>query len=411
MHLMYFTEQPMSAYPADEGWKLGHTRLVFSNKHFDPEAGSRLYNERLEEYLYAEEMGVDGIMLNEHHNAPFCMQAKVNIFAGILAAMTKRVEIVLLGNPLPISDNPVRLAEEIAMIDMVSNGRLVAGIVRGGGPEQIATNANPAYNRERFEEAHDLLIKTWTEPGPWRWEGNHYHFRVVNPWALPLQKPHPRIWVPGIFSKETIVWAAEQRYPYIGLNTTIEETQKIWGIYDEAAARVGYEAGPENRGYLIRCHVAETEEKAHRNGREFMWMQGEFTGYGPPVLANPPGYGSPTSRRSRLESIAKGQQTQWPTFEQQLERGTIIAGTPDQVVARLGRILEATRPSILALWGNDGNVSHEDSMTCIRLMGQEVMPRLRQIGKDLGLDSPFEKDSPISIRYSQGNERIAGTVA
>jgi hypothetical protein len=84
MHLMYFTEQPMSAYDSKEGLKYGATALTFSNKHFDPVAGSRLYNEYLEQYVYAEEMGVDGIMLNEHHNAPFCMQAKANIFAAIL---------------------------------------------------------------------------------------------------------------------------------------------------------------------------------------------------------------------------------------------------------------------------------------------------------------------------------------
>src|SRR5437870_12518961 len=146
MHLMYFTEQPMSAYPSDIGLATGHTALMFSNKYFDPVAGSRLYNEYLEHYIMCDELGFDGIMLNEHHNAPFCMQAKANIFAAILAATTKKVKIVLLGNPLPISDNPVRLAEELAMIDLVSKGRLVSGFVRGGGVESLAANANPAYN-------------------------------------------------------------------------------------------------------------------------------------------------------------------------------------------------------------------------------------------------------------------------
>jgi len=90
MHVMYFTEQPMSAYPAKIGLEFGATALMFSNKYFDPVAGSRLYNEYLEQYIYAEEMGVEGFMLNEHHNAPFCMQAKCNIFASILAAVTKK---------------------------------------------------------------------------------------------------------------------------------------------------------------------------------------------------------------------------------------------------------------------------------------------------------------------------------
>ena len=402
MHLMYFTEQPMSAYPEEEARKAGGiSALMFSNEHFDPAEGSRLYNERIEEYLYAEEVGVDGIMLNEHHNAPFCMQSRINMYAGILAAMTKKVKIVLLGNPLPVSENPVQLAEEIGMIDMISKGRLVSGFVRGGGSEQFANNTNPAFNRERFEEAHDLLIKIWSEPGPFRWEGNHYQLRVVNPWALPLQKPHPRIWIPGVSSAETIVWAAEHRYPYICLNTTVQQTLDIWGIYDKTAASVGYEAGPEQRGYLIRCHVADTEEKAQKNGREFMWMLGEFTGLGHPVWFSPPGYSSPDSRRRRAENqISRGADP----FEAQLADKRIIAGTPDQVIASLRSILEETRPSILALWGNDGKVNHDDSMDCIRLMGQEVMPALREIGDELGLNSPFDLDTPVSLAQTPPGE-------
>ena len=408
MHLMYFTEQPMSDYPEEEARKAGGiSALMLSNKHFDAVDGSRLYNERIEEYLYAEEVGVDGIMLNEHHNAPFCMQARVNMYASILAAMTKRVKIVLLGNPLPVSENPIQLAEEIAMVDMISKGRLVSGFVRGGGAEQLANNTNPAYNRERFEEAHDLLSKIWSEPGPFRWEGNHYQFRVVNPWALPLQKPHPRIWIPGVSRIETVTWAAEHRYPYICLNTTIQQTQDIWEVYDQAAQRVGYKSGPEQRGYLIRCHVADTEEKAMKNGREFMWMLGEFTGLGHPVWFSPPGYSSPESRRRRAET----QVTQRADpFDKQLENKNIIAGTPDQVIASLKQILEETRPSILALWGNDGKVDHKDSMDCIRLMGQEVMPALREIGKDLGLDSPFDVDSPISLAETPASELLPVTV-
>lgn len=183
----------MSAYPAQAGLDFGATALMFSNKHFDPVAGSRIYNEYLEHYILADELGIDGIMLNEHHNAPFCMQAKTNIFASIVAAATKRAKIVILGNPLPLCDNPIRLAEELAMIDMISKGRLVSGFVRDGGQEQLAAGVNPAFNRERFEEAHDLIVKIWTQPGPFRWEGTHYQHRVVNPWAVPLRKPHPRI--------------------------------------------------------------------------------------------------------------------------------------------------------------------------------------------------------------------------
>ena len=136
-------------------------------------------------------------MINEHHTAPFCMQASINITGAILSKITKRAKILMLGNPLPVIDNPLRLAEELAMIDMISRGRLISGFVRGGGVESLANNVNPAHNRERFEEAHDVIMAAWTRPGPFRWEGKHFQYRNINPWALPLQKPHPPVMVPG----------------------------------------------------------------------------------------------------------------------------------------------------------------------------------------------------------------------
>jgi alkanesulfonate monooxygenase SsuD/methylene tetrahydromethanopterin reductase-like flavin-dependent oxidoreductase (luciferase family) len=400
MHLMYFTEQPMSAYSAAEGLKFGATALLFSNRYFDPAAASRLYQQYLEDYSYAEEMGVDGIMLNEHHNAPFCMQAKCNVFASILAATTKRVKIVLLGNPLPLAENPVRLAEELAMIDMISLGRLVSGFVRGGGQEQLATGVNPAYNRERFEEAHELIVKAWTQPGPFRWEGAHYQHRVVNPWAVPLQKPYPRVWIPGVISRETIVWAAKQRYPYICLNTSIEATKQIWKIYDAAAAEVGYTPGPENRGYLIRLHVSDNEEKAKQNARQFMWMMGEFTGLAHPVWSSPSGYFSPSNRTAFVEfAVGRRENPRAAAFEDQIADQQIIAGTPKTVIPRLRRLLEETRPSIVGFWASDGFVSDADSRTCIRLLGEEVLPAVREIGNSLGLADPFESKAPVSLAH------------
>jgi alkanesulfonate monooxygenase SsuD/methylene tetrahydromethanopterin reductase-like flavin-dependent oxidoreductase (luciferase family) len=402
MHLMYFTEQPMSAYSEQAGRDFGATALMFPNTHFDPVEGSRLYNEYIEQYQLAEAVGVDGIMLNEHHNAPFCMQAKANIFAAILAAMTQKVKIVMLGNPLPLAENPVRLAEELAMIDMISKGRLVSGFVRGGGQEQLATGVNPAFNRERFEEAHELIVKAWTQPGPFRFEGTHYQHRVVNPWALPLQKPYPRVWIPGVISKETIIWAAQQRYPYIALNTSIADTKRIWQLYDKVADEAGYTAGPENRGYLIQVHVSDSEESAIANAKEFRWMQGEFTGLAHPVWSTPSGYGSPTNRRAFVEFSAgrRPNPRGITSFEQQMADLRIIAGTPKTVVPKLRKILEETRPGILALWGNDGKVSQKDSLLCIKMIGEEVFPQIREIAKKLDLKSPFEANAPVHLKYS-----------
>jgi alkanesulfonate monooxygenase SsuD/methylene tetrahydromethanopterin reductase-like flavin-dependent oxidoreductase (luciferase family) len=408
----YFSEQPYTGYDPALQEQHPALRLTLPNSHFDPKEGSRLYSERLEEYSYVEEVGFDGIMLNEHHTAPFCMSPRINIFAALLAAQTKRVKIVLLGNPLPVIDNPVHLAEELALIDMISGGRLVSGFVRGGGVENIQANVNPIYNRERFEEAHDLIIKIWTEPGPFRWEKKHFQYRVVNPWAVPLQKPHPRIWIPGVASRETVIWSAEHRYPYIGLNTNFDVSQKIKDIYTDAAHRVGYEPGPEHFGQLLQCHVSDSAAKAEENAKQFMWMRGEFTGLAHPVWGAPSGYSSPSNRKAVIE-IAAGHRpmNQPPPLHQRRLERTFVWGTPDQVIEQLKVVLQNNRVGILALWGNDGRINHEDSMTCIRLLGQEVVPAIRDYANELGLKDPFELNAPVSLAYDeQAVRRPAVTV-
>ncbi len=408
MHIMYFAEQSMKDYPTNESEAVGYTSLLFSNRHYDPNAASRLYQEYLDKYLYAEEMGFDGIMLNEHHAAPLCMQAKANIFASILAAMTKRVKIVILGNPLPLSENPVRIAEELAMIDLISKGRLVSGFIRGGGQEQLATNANPVFNRERYQEAHDLIVKTWTQPGPFRWEGTHYHQRVVNPWALPMQKPHPRIWMPGVISRETLEFAARHRYPYIALNTSIPDTKKINDTYATIARESGYEAGTEHRGYLIRFHVAETDEKAIEVAKNFLWMEGEFTGRLKPVWASPSGYFSPSQRRTFVEYVAgQGASPSRPrkNLQQQIADLQMVVGSPKTVLKGLRRILEETRPGIIGLHCDEGQMPLEATKTNLRLLGAEVLPQLREMAKEFDLKDPFEAQSPVSAAFAEERKR------
>ena len=193
MFLMRFTERAYYHYTEEDvrNSYRSAVRLTFPNSHFDTAKASHMYNYYLDEYEYSEEVGFDGLMLNEHHNTPTCMGAAMNLEAAILARITKKPKIVLLGNPLPIQENPIRMAEELAEIDLISRGRLVSGFVRGTGVESWATNTNPVYNRDRFQEAHDLIIKTWTTPGPFRWEGKHYEFRVVNPFVRPTARATP----------------------------------------------------------------------------------------------------------------------------------------------------------------------------------------------------------------------------
>ena len=401
MFLMRFTERAYVNYTAEDVRSSPNSavRLTFSNSHFDPQEGADLYNTHLDEYEYSEEVGFDGLMLNEHHNTPTCLGATMNLEAAILARITKKPKIVLLGNPLPIFDNPIRLAEELAEIDMISRGRLVSGFVRGTGVESLATNTNPLFNRERFEEAHDLVIKTWTTPGPFRWEGKHYQFRVVNPFQVPLQKPHPPIWIPGTGSPETLVWCAQHHYPYLFLETDRQGTQDMMDIYTEVARECGYEPGPEHFGYLVRIHVQDTDEKARDVGRGY--MVGNI-GVGriqlPRDYQSPVGYAS-ASRDPRFLRLREQIRSDpfrvggldSAAYEQILDSKRWIIGSPDTVIRDLREVLSEMRPGILAMWTNDGTISHEDSMRCLELMGQEVLPALREIGEELELTDPFQK--------------------
>jgi alkanesulfonate monooxygenase SsuD/methylene tetrahydromethanopterin reductase-like flavin-dependent oxidoreductase (luciferase family) len=385
-----------------------NTTLDISNRLYNPEIGANLYNRYLDEKIYAEEMGFDGLMLNEHHSTPFCMQGVTNVEAGILARQTTTAKIIILGNILPIWDDPLWLAEQLAMIDMISHGRLVSGFVRGGGTESITHNAPPPYNWERFQEAHDFILKVWTTPGPWRWEGRHYEYRYVNPWALPYQKPHPPIWIPGVISPSTTKWAAEHRYPYIMLATLLEPTKEMFQLYHDTAAACGYESGTQNIGYMVKVHVEETDEKADEVARKYLTgvpnpeIAGNPAALGRvvPWLQAPPGLSDRASVKRRIqllgEAAASGADSRGATiyapYDEQIKNLSIIAGTPKSVLPKLRHVLETLRPGSLIIWDGDGAMSHEDQMRSLKLMGEEVLPALREMGKELELYSPYEVD-------------------
>ncbi len=401
MFIGHFTERPYqdpkSGYFGSTGLPI--TDLKLSNEIYDSELGADLYNRYLDERLYAEEMGFDGLMLNEHHSTPFCMGGAMNMEAAILARITRRAKIVLLGNILPIWDDPLWLVEQLAIIDMISRGRLVSGWVRGTGRESVAHNAPPPYNWERFQEAHEFIVKAWTTPGPFRWEGKHYHYRYVNPWARPYQKPHPPIWLPGVVSRDSLIWAAKNRIPYVMLATELEPTKQAFQLYHDTAAEMGYESGPQNIGYLWKVHVDETEELAEKTGRKY--VQGPSN----PFLAGNEGTANRAlmtlpglTSRSRVlptravATTARGGAAGSRPYEEQIKSYSIISGTPKSVLPKIRHVLEYLRPGIVIFWDGDGAMTHDDQMRSLRLMGEEVIPAVREMGKELGLSSPFEID-------------------
>jgi alkanesulfonate monooxygenase SsuD/methylene tetrahydromethanopterin reductase-like flavin-dependent oxidoreductase (luciferase family) len=427
MKIAYFTERPYRWVPEEEVLK-NKAFFAVSNHYFDREKASDDYNYYLDEACYAEEIGFDAVVLNEHHGNPFCMGGVMNVEAAILARITKKVKIVLLGNPLPVIKHPLRMAEELAEIDLISRGRLVTGWVRGAGSEQFFNNANPSYNREYFNEAHDFIIQAWTRPGPWRYEGKHFHYRHVNPWALPYQKPHPPIWVPGVLSPETVKWCAEHRYPYVGLGTAIGPTCDLWDYYADEAVKNGYQAGPENFGYLIPTFVAETEEKAQELGKGFIYGGGQ-NAFSRPEHTLPPGYNSKAAIQNLArqpggswlgvspEKLRQAQDTQQDEADfdqvrkklasgyQKAQRALlVVVGTPKSVIPKLKTIMQVLRPGTLTLFGVQGPVSNQDRLTSMRLISQEVLPVLREHAKEIDLPDPYAR-TPGSVKLQTGVSR------
>ena len=338
-----------------------------------------MYNQYHEQYALADEVNFDGIMSNEHHASYWCMKPSVNLDAAVIAKVTKNVKIAILGNVIAVND-PIRMAEEIAMLDCYSGGRIISGFVRGTAVETLQSGIDPTENRERFEEAHDLIIKCWTEPGPFRYEGKYYQYRAVNPWVLPMQKPRPDIWFPGTGSPESVVWAATHRHPYMNLGALVDVTKWLRQIYIDTANEVGYKAGPEHFGYLLRILVADTDERAIELGRTFMWTE-DHRMRGPREHNDPPGYQSREAITIKAQRPAVGASSggRRMTYEQLREANNIIVGNPDTVIGKLTEVIEHLNPGYLHVYGNEGDMPHKDVMRSIELLGKEVIPAVHEI--------------------------------
>jgi alkanesulfonate monooxygenase SsuD/methylene tetrahydromethanopterin reductase-like flavin-dependent oxidoreductase (luciferase family) len=395
VEVYWFSEQP-NGYVTDADLnKYDSGRLGFPNTHFDPMKAHVLYNEYHEQYALADEVGFDGIMTNEHHSAYWCMKPCVNLDAAVIAKVTKRAKIAILGNVIAVND-PIRMAEEIAMLDCYSGGRIISGFVRGGAVETLQAGIDPTENRERFEEAHDLIVKCWTTPGPFRYEGKHYHYRAVNPWVLPMQKPHPDIWFPGTGSPESVVWAAQHGYPYMNLGAVLDITMWLKQIYIDTALEAGYKPGPEHFGYLLKAVVADTDEKAQEIGRHFVWTDANRM-KGPREHNDPPGYQSREALRVKQQRPTGrfGDVTKRPSYEEQQELNIVLVGNPETVTRKLTKVITELNPGYLHIYGNEGAMPHKDVMRSIELLGKEVIPALHEIKLQ-----PYEEVSASSVSHS-----------
>ena len=261
-HLMPYRHADLDAIE-----KNGSAWVTYSNRDYDPKKGAELYHEYLDQMEFADRLGFDGVCLNEHHQTAYGMMPIPGVLAGALARSVKRAKLAILGRALPLLNNPLVVAEEYAMLDNLTRGRFIAGFVRGIGAEYHAMGINPAQSQERFAEAHDLIIRAWTEPGPFQYVGKHYHFNYVNPWPRPYQTPHPPIWIPSQGSSSTIRWAAQMRYTYAQTLAPIAVVAKFFQLYRDEAEKAGYQASPDQLAWSNTIYVAETDAKAMREAQ------------------------------------------------------------------------------------------------------------------------------------------------
>ncbi len=379
MEFYFFHLMPWPYLPSDFATTEPSAWVTFSNSHYDPVVGHDLYNRYLDELEYAEELGFDGICVNEHHQTTYGTMPSPNVVAGMLARRTRRTKIAILGNGLPLRDHPLRVAEEVAMLDVVTGGRVISGFVRGIGCEYHSFSLNPAHSRERFLEAHELIVRAWTEPGPFHFHGKYYRFRYVNVWPRPLQQPHPPIWIPSQGSTETIDWSAEHRYPYLQTFNTLATLRRNLGLYKEAARNCGYEAPPSQLGWAVPIYVAPTDEEARAQAKPHIEFFFNCLLRYPPEYGFPPGY---LTERSMAAVLAQkvGDRQANRTFEAMDAEGYIIAGSPSTVTRRLAEAQADIGYGLLVPFLQFGSLPADLTKRNMELFAREVMPALRPLG-------------------------------
>jgi alkanesulfonate monooxygenase SsuD/methylene tetrahydromethanopterin reductase-like flavin-dependent oxidoreductase (luciferase family) len=377
----FFHLMPWPDLPDDFEDKHESAWVTYSNANFDPARGHALYNRYLDELEYADELGFDGVCVNEHHQTAYGLMPAPNIIAAALARRTKRITIAILGNALPLRDHPLRVAEEVAMLDVITGGRIISGFVRGLGAEYFSLGIDPTYSRDRFLEACDLIMRAWTEPGPFSFEGKHYQVRYVNPWPKPIQKPHPRIFVPSTGSVETIEWASERRFPFIRVYEVASVVKQLFDEYRTAAEGWGYTAGPELLGWMVPIYVAETEELARKEAERHVMYLFQKLQHRPLVFTVPPGYTGEASLARALERMGRRTTMTSRTYDEMQELGLMTFGTPETVRQRLEAFQKDMQFGILVPLLQFGTLPHDLTVKNMELFAREVMPHLRPLGQ------------------------------
>jgi alkanesulfonate monooxygenase SsuD/methylene tetrahydromethanopterin reductase-like flavin-dependent oxidoreductase (luciferase family) len=337
MKVCVSTLMPYQA-PGPSGDRLGNPLGPWPTPaaEFEPDLGVRSTYAELDLLQLADELGFDWVAVTEHHFLPRLSPAPM-VLAGALSQRIRRARVAVLGPTLSIL-NPLKVAEEFATLDNLLAGRLVAGVLRGTPHELRAYNVPPEESRARFEEGVELMLRAWTSPEPFAWEGRFFQFPVVSIWPGPIQKPHPPLLVSGK-SPESGAFAARHRLP-IGLSfETLDQARRAVEHYDFSAVQVGWTPGPDDVLYRAYCYVAETD----------------------------------TLAQAALEHSSFGHRT---------DPGGFFCGSPDTVFAQIQQFSEFVGTVDLLFNDNRGRgleLPFDISERSLRLFAAKVLPRLHAL--------------------------------
>ena len=358
-------------------------------EHYEPEVQVRTYAEHLEAWAEVERAGFDGIGFNEHHGTPYGTMTSPNLIAAAASQRTKRVKLLILGNLLPIHD-PLRLAEEIAMLDNLSNGRIICGVARGIPREYKYFNIPLNKSRARFNEAYEVMKLAWTQDS-FSYDGKFHQYKDIAIFPRPVQAPHPPVWVPIAASKDSIEWAAANDVPITpgsGMGTMADQAREDVIIHYAKCLRArGKRMTPDHLSIQINCYVADSKAKAVEEAGPYMrylfnylfpYDQGDFS-----KIASS-GYNSPDARGHLRAHAAQPAQTPPPRAFGRMTQETLAEmvktmpwGTPDEVAEGIIREVEATGAGTVLLMPSVGAMPQKMFLNQIRRIGEEVLPRLK----------------------------------
>jgi alkanesulfonate monooxygenase SsuD/methylene tetrahydromethanopterin reductase-like flavin-dependent oxidoreductase (luciferase family) len=343
----WFDLMPWPGLPDDFRETNRSVWVDINSRYFDPPRAHVVYNNYLDLLEYAAQVGFDGVAVNEHHQNAYGLMPSPNLIAASLARRTDDCALVVLGNSIALYNPPVRVAEEFAMLDCISGGRLVAGFPVGTSMDtNYCYGTIPGLTREKYAEAHELIMRAWREPEPFAFNGRYTKLRYVNVWPRPIQKPHPPIHIPGGGSLETYDFCIDNTYSYsyLSFGGYIRGKALMDGYWNRLAERNAPDASPYRAGFAQFICVADTDADAER-----LYAQHAHYFYNRclhvfPGFADAPGYRTiKTIQKGILNQYAPTKMFEEVPWGELVESGRVIAGGPETVRQRMEELIRSLR--------------------------------------------------------------------